>query len=90
MKVLSAVGMSLFVWILRTIHNLHQKLEKEAKNQIYAGDNFIRKSGDAVEIAKLQLFTWEAADKGAEEMHVLATPSQVFSINLLRSREVDC
>lgn len=55
--------------------------EKDPKDLMYAGDNFMRKSGDTQEIAKLQLFVWDAAAKGGEgqaeqDIHVLANPSQ--------------
>ncbi|ETV85414.1 hypothetical protein H257_03154 [Aphanomyces astaci] len=44
----------------------------------FQGDNFVRHSGDAVKLAKTQLFAWEAAEKGViqdGELHPQATPS---------------
>ena len=49
--------------------------DKEPSDLVYAGDNFIRASGDVSNFARVQLFAWEAAEKG-EELHTLATPSQ--------------
>ena len=43
----------------------------------FAGDNFARISGDAVQLADSQLFAWEAAEQGVEEVHPQANPSQV-------------
>jgi pre-mRNA-processing factor SLU7 len=43
----------------------------------FAGDNFARVSGDAVELASTQLFAWDAAEKGVSELHPQANPSQV-------------
>lgn len=34
------------------------------ENLTYAGDNFVRASGQAPEMAKLQLFAWQAHDRG--------------------------
>ncbi|EDV20114.1 Pre-mRNA-splicing factor SLU7 [Trichoplax sp. H2] len=42
----------------------------------YAGDNFIRHSGDTVAMAKSQLFAWEAYNKGVD-VHVLAEPTKL-------------
>ena len=42
----------------------------------FAGDNFARISGDAVNLAETQLFAWDAADKGVSELHPQANPSQ--------------
>jgi pre-mRNA-processing factor SLU7 len=42
----------------------------------FAGDNFARISGDAVQLAQTQLFAWDAADKGVSELHPQANPSQ--------------
>ncbi|RHY31412.1 hypothetical protein DYB32_003520, partial [Aphanomyces invadans] len=44
----------------------------------FQGDNFVRHSGDAIKLAKTQLFAWEAAEKGViqdGELHPQATPS---------------
>ncbi|ELU05469.1 hypothetical protein CAPTEDRAFT_33844, partial [Capitella teleta] len=42
----------------------------------YAGDNFVRGSGDAHEMAKKQLFAWEAYEKGSE-VHLQADPTKL-------------
>ncbi|ACI65401.1 predicted protein, partial [Phaeodactylum tricornutum CCAP 1055/1] len=42
----------------------------------FAGDNFARISGDAVQLADTQLFAWDATDKGVDEIHPQANPSQ--------------
>ncbi len=36
----------------------------------YPGDNFVRITGDAVKLAKTQLFAWEAYEKG-QEIHAI-------------------
>ncbi|CAJ1936591.1 unnamed protein product [Cylindrotheca closterium] len=44
----------------------------------FAGDNFARISGDAVNLAQTQMFAWDATEKsGTEELHPQANPSQV-------------
>lgn len=42
----------------------------------FAGDNFARISGDAVGLAKTQLFAWDASGRGGAEVHPQANPSQ--------------
>ena len=42
----------------------------------FAGENFTRISGDAVNMAQTQLFAWEAEKKGVKEIHPQANPSQ--------------
>ena len=42
--------------------------EIPAESSEFAGDNFARISGDAVQLADTQLFAWEAAEKGVSEM----------------------
>ncbi|KDO34954.1 hypothetical protein SPRG_01016 [Saprolegnia parasitica CBS 223.65] len=49
-----------------------------AEDAAFMGDNFIRHSGDAVKLAKTQMFAWEATEHGvvAEgHLHPQATPS---------------
>jgi pre-mRNA-processing factor SLU7 len=41
----------------------------------FAGDNFVRYSGDTQELNKLSLYAWDAYDKG-QEIHMQAAPSQ--------------
>jgi len=43
--------------------------------QLYAGDNFVRGSGDVTAFYDQQLYAWEAYEKG-QEVHVQANPSQ--------------
>ena len=42
---------------------------------MYAGDNFVRYSGDARQMANLQLFAWQAYEKGTD-IHLQANPTQ--------------
>ncbi|XP_053318613.1 pre-mRNA-splicing factor SLU7 [Spea bombifrons] len=42
----------------------------------YAGDNFVRHTGDTVSMAQTQLFAWEAYDKGSE-VHLQADPTKL-------------
>ncbi|KAH9858728.1 Pre-mRNA splicing Prp18-interacting factor-domain-containing protein [Lenzites betulinus] len=46
--------------------------EEEAR---FAGDNFLRFSGEAPEVQKLQLFAWNAAQRG-NDVHINALPTQ--------------
>ncbi|RHZ75558.1 hypothetical protein Glove_212g27 [Diversispora epigaea] len=41
----------------------------------FAGDNFVRYSGDAPKMANLQLFAWQAYEKGTD-VHLQANPTQ--------------
>ena len=41
----------------------------------FAGDNYVRHSGDTRKLASTQLFAWDAADRGAD-IHPQANPSQ--------------
>ena len=41
----------------------------------YAGDNFVKYTGDAPKMAELQRFAWSAADRGAD-VHLQANPTQ--------------
>lgn len=50
--------------------------EAPSDDVAFAGDNFARISGDAVQLADTQLFAWEASDKGVAEIHPQANPSQ--------------
>lgn len=42
---------------------------------MFAGDNFLRHSGEAPEVQKLQLFAWNAAARG-NDVHMNANPTQ--------------
>jgi len=50
--------------------------EKNPDEALYAGDNFVRRSGDVKKIAALQQFVWEAQERGNNEVHPLSNPSQ--------------
>ena len=41
----------------------------------YAGDNFVRYTGDTISMAQTQLFAWEDYDKGSE-VHLQADPNK--------------
>ncbi|KAJ1847095.1 mRNA splicing protein [Coemansia sp. RSA 2708] len=42
----------------------------------YAGDNFIRYSGEAQEVLKREVFAWEAGERGNTSAHSQANPTQ--------------
>ncbi|XP_041845719.1 pre-mRNA-splicing factor SLU7 isoform X1 [Melanotaenia boesemani] len=42
----------------------------------YAGDNFVRYSGDTITMAQTQLFAWEAYERGSE-VHLQADPTKL-------------
>ena len=42
----------------------------------YAGDNFVRYTGDTISMAQTQLFAWEAYDKGCE-VHLQVDPTEL-------------
>ncbi|KAH8107899.1 pre-mRNA-splicing factor SLU7 [Cristinia sonorae] len=46
-----------------------------AEEALFAGDNFLRHSGEAPEVQKLQLFAWNAAARG-NDVHMNANPTQ--------------
>ncbi|KAI9012004.1 Pre-mRNA splicing Prp18-interacting factor-domain-containing protein [Phycomyces blakesleeanus] len=50
--------------------------EQGADDVPFAGDNFVRYTGDAPAMAKIQLFAWQAADRGSD-VHLQANPTQV-------------
>ncbi|KAJ1557982.1 mRNA splicing protein [Nowakowskiella sp. JEL0078] len=49
---------------------------KDVNELTYAGDNFVRWSGDSVKMNELQSFAWQAAERG-KEVHLTANPTQV-------------
>ncbi|KAF9970424.1 mRNA splicing protein, partial [Modicella reniformis] len=49
--------------------------EHDPNSLVYAGDNFQRYSGSTTDMAKVQLFAWQAADKGSD-VHLQANPTQ--------------
>ena len=42
---------------------------------VFAGDNFLRHSGEAPDVQELQLFAWQAAARG-NDVHLNANPTQ--------------
>ncbi|CAG8521589.1 9940_t:CDS:10, partial [Ambispora leptoticha] len=48
---------------------------KDEEDAVYAGDNFVRYTGDAPKMANLQLFAWQAYEKG-NDVHLQANPTQ--------------
>ncbi|KAI7873346.1 Pre-mRNA splicing Prp18-interacting factor-domain-containing protein [Mucor mucedo] len=42
----------------------------------FSGDNFVRYTGDAPQMAKVQMFAWQASERG-NEVHLQANPTQV-------------
>lgn len=49
--------------------------DKNPEELSFAGDNFLRYSGDSKKMAQLQLFAWDASEKGSD-VHLLANPTQ--------------
>lgn len=49
--------------------------EVDESEAYYTGDNFVRYTGDAPKMANLQLFAWQAYDKGTD-VHLQANPTQ--------------
>ncbi|KAJ3127094.1 mRNA splicing protein [Nowakowskiella sp. JEL0407] len=49
--------------------------DKDVSELTYAGDNFVRWTGDAVKMSELQSFAWQAADRG-KEVHLTSNPTQ--------------
>eukprot|EP01105_Mastigella_eilhardi_P021274 TRINITY_DN5137_c1_g1_i3.p1 TRINITY_DN5137_c1_g1~~TRINITY_DN5137_c1_g1_i3.p1 ORF type:complete len:459 (-),score=171.77 TRINITY_DN5137_c1_g1_i3:59-1435(-) len=48
---------------------------EKPQEQLYAGDNFARAGGDVSKFADMQLYSWDAYDRG-QEVHPQAAPSQ--------------
>eukprot|EP00808_Paulinella_micropora_P027109 g56563.t1 len=54
---------------------------KDPNSVQFAGDNFVRHSGNVKDTAALQRFVWQANEKGGvEEVHMEATPSQAAAL----------
>ncbi|KAI8084695.1 Pre-mRNA splicing Prp18-interacting factor-domain-containing protein [Halteromyces radiatus] len=52
-------------------------LKDKPEDQVsFAGDNFTRYTGDAPEMAKVQMFAWQAGDRGSQ-VHLQANPTQI-------------
>lgn len=50
--------------------------DKASDDVPFAGDNFVRYTGEAPDMAKVQLFAWQAAERGSD-VHLQANPTQV-------------
>jgi pre-mRNA-processing factor SLU7 len=49
--------------------------ERDPRELAYAGDNFVRASGDAPKVSEMTVFAWEAQDRGID-VHLQANPTQ--------------
>ena len=56
--------------------NPYEGTGKSSEEVDYAGDNFVRISGQTVDHAKSTLFAWDASRKGLD-VHVLAEPTKL-------------
>ncbi|XP_039918699.1 LOW QUALITY PROTEIN: pre-mRNA-splicing factor SLU7-like [Hirundo rustica] len=56
--------------------NPYANVGKNPHEVTYAGDNFIRHTGDTISMAQTQLFAWEAHNKGIE-VHLQADPTKL-------------
>uniref|UniRef100_A0A671R6D6 Pre-mRNA-splicing factor SLU7 n=1 Tax=Sinocyclocheilus anshuiensis TaxID=1608454 RepID=A0A671R6D6_9TELE len=56
--------------------NPYSNTGKNPEEVGYAGDNFVRYSGDTISMAQTQLFAWEAYEKGSE-VHLQADPTKL-------------
>lgn len=59
--------------------NPYEATGQKEEDVEYAGDNFVRISGDTVNHAQSQMFAWEAERKGLE-VHVLAEPTKLEAL----------
>jgi len=59
--------------------NPYEGTGKAVEEVDYAGDNFVRISGDTVNHAKSTMFAWEAARKGLD-VHMLAEPTKLEAL----------
>lgn len=59
--------------------NPYEGTGKSVEEVDFAGDNFIRISGDTVNHAKSTMFAWEAARKGLD-VHMLAEPTKLEAL----------
>lgn len=50
---------------------------RNPEDLVFAGDNFVRQSGDAVELAKTQVLCWDMQANG-ESVDLISNPSQAF------------
>uniref|UniRef100_A0A1B6E267 Pre-mRNA-splicing factor SLU7 n=1 Tax=Clastoptera arizonana TaxID=38151 RepID=A0A1B6E267_9HEMI len=54
----------------------HEGTAKQGEDADYAGENFVRFTGDTRQHAKAQLFAWDAYEKGVD-VHLLAEPTKL-------------
>ncbi len=59
--------------------NPYESTGKTEEEVDYAGDNFVRITGDTVNHAQSQLFAWEAGGKGLD-VHALAEPTKLEAL----------
>ncbi len=60
--------------------NPYRETGKTPAELQYAGDNFVRYTGDTQKVSKAQLFSWELTDKGVD-VHLQAEPTKAELIN---------
>ncbi|KAM5172226.1 pre-mRNA-splicing factor SLU7 isoform 1-T2 [Mantella aurantiaca] len=56
--------------------NPYSDAGKNPDDVSYAGDNFVRYTGDTINMAQTQLFAWEAYEKGSD-VHLQADPTKL-------------
>uniref|UniRef100_A0A6I8QNP1 Pre-mRNA-splicing factor SLU7 n=1 Tax=Xenopus tropicalis TaxID=8364 RepID=A0A6I8QNP1_XENTR len=56
--------------------NPYSDAGKTPEEVSYAGDNFVRYTGDTISMAQTQLFAWEAYEKGSD-VHLQADPTKL-------------
>uniref|UniRef100_A0A8C5M3F2 Pre-mRNA-splicing factor SLU7 n=1 Tax=Leptobrachium leishanense TaxID=445787 RepID=A0A8C5M3F2_9ANUR len=56
--------------------NPYSDAGKNPEEVSYAGDNFVRYTGDTISMAQTQLFAWEAYEKGSD-VHLQADPTKL-------------
>ena len=56
--------------------NPYEMLGKSAQELEYAGDNFVRYSGDTRSMANTQLFAWQAEERG-QNVHLQSDPTRL-------------
>jgi hypothetical protein len=52
--------------------------DQDPNDLLYAGDNFVRKSGDAQVVGDIDHFVMTAHTKGNDDINLLSNPSQVI------------
>ncbi|XP_076308311.1 pre-mRNA-splicing factor SLU7-like isoform X2 [Tachypleus tridentatus] len=60
--------------------NPHKGTKKDPEELQYAGDNFVRFTGDTLQQAKEQLFAWQGYEKGID-IHLQAEPTKTALLN---------